>query len=140
MVGVVGGELFAAQRGDADLIATTAAQTRDWTALARFVNRSYNRMDKLYTGGGARAAQRALFKQIRGEADTIQLRTGSEWEHEEFSREMNNAFFFRYYDYTNHYPLSLKVCRQTKSLTRAMKRYKRAGRTGAIQQLKDYLS
>lgn len=138
VVGVIGGELFADHSRDRDLAAATAAQTRDWSALARFINRSYRSLEKLYTHQAMPRERESLFRQLRAEADRIRSRTGSTWEHEEYGRVLNNAFFFRYYDYTCNYPLSLQVCRKSGSLTRAMSRYKRAGRTAAIEQLKDY--
>jgi Putative aminopeptidase len=138
VVGVIGGELFAAHTGDKALARATAAQSKDWAALARFINRSYRRLEKQYTVGATAATRRETFKQLRAEADRIRSRTQSTWEKEEYRRTMNNAFFFRYHDYTCNYPLSLQVCNRSSGLARAMKLYKRAGRTGAIEQLKDF--
>jgi len=52
---------------------------------------------------------------------------------------MNNALFFRYHDYTRFYPLALRVCHRTGSLPRAMRIFRRAGESGALDALRGFL-
>ncbi len=137
VVGVVGTVLFAARQGDADLLREARAQEQAWGVLARFVNHWHSRLNRHYVRQGPRREQAALFRQIRAQARALRERTHSAWEHEELSREMNNALFFRYHDYTRFYPLAYQVYRRVGSLPRAMRLYKQAGRTGAILQLRE---
>jgi hypothetical protein len=50
---------------------------------------------------------------------------------------MNNAFLFRYRDYTRLYPLAVSALRAAGSLRRAMRCYRRAGREGAVRALRE---
>jgi hypothetical protein len=135
VVGVIGTILFAQQRGDPDLLRDAEVQARDWGAFVRFVNRTHRQLRRFYSESHARRERARMFAGVRAAASALRKRTRSTWEREELTREMNNAFFFRYYDYARFYPLALKVCRQAGSLPRAMQYYMRAGRTGAVEQL-----
>jgi hypothetical protein len=143
VVGVMGMLLFAERRRDRELIAEARRQEKDWSALARFVNRAHGELTRFYeqraTVRGTPRTRRALFAEIGARANALRTRMESEWEREELGREINNAFVFRYYDYTRFYPLALKVYRTAGSLVRAMRLYKRAGQTGAMAQLKRFV-
>lgn len=138
VVGVLGTSLFAAERGDDELLAESRAQERSWAAFARFVNRGYRRLAGLYRRGAGAGERRRLLAALRREADALRERLPAEWERAELTKEMNNAFFFRYHDYTCFHPLALRVYRIAGSLPRAMRLYKRAGREGALAQLRAY--
>jgi predicted aminopeptidase len=143
VVGVMGAVLFARTRGDRELLRETLAQARDWGALASFVNRTYRRLERAYRAPGDRrdllSRRRRHFRAIREEARILRARTISAWEREELTRPMNNALFFRYYDYTRFYPLALRVYRRVDSLPRAMRIFRRAGETGAPDALRRFL-
>lgn len=157
VVGVMGAVQFARIRGDDGLERAARSQAHDWQGFARWINRSYRRLDRLYrraapphpgrTAGtsdrGSReshAARQAagLQREVRtawagvlAEADRLRARTRSTWEREELTRPVNNAFLYRYYDYTRYYPLALRTFARAGSLTRAMALYRRAGEEGA---------
>jgi predicted aminopeptidase len=139
VVGVIGAVDFAEARGDRELLREVRAQARAWGALAGFVNRTHRRLSRFYRmerGGRLwRARRHRLFAGVRAEARRVRDRTRSAWEREELTRPMNNAFFFRYHDYTRFYPLALRVYRGAGSLPRAMRAYRRAGQVGAVRQL-----
>jgi hypothetical protein len=143
VVGVIGAIDFAKARGDQALLREARAQARDWGVLAGFVNRTWPRLDRFYrTARGKprlRTRRRRLLREIGEEARRLRARTSSAWEREELTRRMNNALFFRYYDYTRYYPLSLRVYRRAGSLRRAMKIYRRSGEIGAFKVLRDFL-
>jgi len=139
VVGVVGAVLFAEIQGDDELAHEARAQVRAWGAMAGFVNRSHARLDRLYRRGGLSRERCALLRGVRREAAVLRARTTSPWEHEELGREINNAFLFRYYDYTKLYPLALSVYRSAGTLPAAMRAYKRAGRSGALVQLREFV-
>ncbi|MHC4662572.1 MAG: aminopeptidase [Planctomycetota bacterium] len=135
VVGVIGAVKFAEKTGDEGLITECQDQARDWERFARFINRNAKALDKLY-GGNATAKKRGkLFSKAEAEAKKLREKTKSEWERKELTREINNALFFRYRDYTLHYPLALKIFRLSRSLPNAMKKYKRAAREGALKML-----
>ncbi len=138
-IGVLGAIAFAEAHGDGALAREARAQARAWSAMASFVNLSYVRLDRLYKRGGSARERAALVRDVRREARALRARTASPWEREELGREINNAFLFRYYDYTKLYPLALSVCRSAGSLPAAMRAYKRAGRQGAPALLRAYL-
>ena len=135
VVGVLGAIHFARRMRDKDLLVEALAQKEAWGDLARFVNRTSGKLERSYAQRSHRQASRHILSQARTAADRLSARTTSEWEQEEFRREMNNAFFFRYRDYTQYYPLALQVCERLGSLKRAMVRYASAGRRGAIEHL-----
>ncbi|MFC1573205.1 aminopeptidase [Candidatus Eisenbacteria bacterium] len=135
VVGVLGAVLFAQLSGDASLIDEAAAQAKAWGAFARFVNKTHGRLTRFYKMDPSSRERISQFKQIRADAGALRRRIDSAWEREELRRPMNNAFFFRYHDYTRFYPLALKTHKASGSLNAAMKLYKNAGRTGAIRQL-----
>jgi len=139
VVGVMGAVHFAEARGDRELLRETRAQARAWGALAGFVNRTHRQLSRFYRIQRrrrlGRARQRRLFAGVRDEAHRLRGATRSAWEREELTRSMNNAFFFRYHDYTRFYPLALRVYRGVGSLPRAMRLYQRAGQVGAVRQL-----
>jgi len=136
VVGVMGAVAYAKKLQDKSLLQEAEDQAKDWLALAKFVNRSHVRLSKLYSRRFTLLEQKALFRSLQKEAGRLSKASGSGWEQIEFNREMNNAFFFRYHDYTHLYPLSIKVFEKSGSLVRAMNRYKKAGQTAAINQLK----
>ncbi len=139
VVGVWGARLLAEESGDRELAREAREQIRAWGAMAAFVNRSYRRLDRAYRPGGTARAQAAVWRSVRAAARALRARTRSPWEHEELGREINNAFIFRYYDYTKLYPLALAAYRVAGTLPRAMRVYKRAGRTGAPAQLREFV-
>jgi hypothetical protein len=96
-------------------------------------------LDRLYKRGGPARERAALLRDARREARALRARTVSLWEREELGREINNAFLFRYNDYTKLYPLALSVHRSAGTLSMAMHVYKRAGRIGALVQLREFL-
>ncbi len=136
VVGVAGAMLFATQRNDQPLLAEARAQERAWGAFARFVNRTHAQLTRFYRVPGSRHEREALWRHIQGDCDALRNRTRSRWENEELARPLNNAFFFRYHDYTRRYPLAVQAFRATGSLRRTIRLYKNAGRTGAIAQLR----
>ncbi len=138
LVGVAGAILYAKRLRDNNLLIEANNQLDDWFALARFVNKSHVSLSRLYNRRFTRVEQKALFRSLSQEADRLSKRSKSLWEQIEFSREMNNAFFFRYHDYTYLYPLSVKVYEKSGSLIRAMNRFKKAGEIAAISQLKEF--
>lgn len=143
VVGVLGAVLFAEAQGDHALLRETREQARDWAAFAAFVNRTYRRLERFYRVHGGRPdllpRRRRQFRTIRAEAQRLRAGTRSIWEREELTRPMNNALFFRYYDYTRFYPLAQRVARQAGSLPRAMQVFRRAGETGAPEALRRFL-
>jgi hypothetical protein len=138
VVGVIGTILFAQRFGESSLLREAEAQAHDWGAFVRFVNRTHQQLRHFYSTAHTRRDRARLFAGVRTTAAELRKRTRSAWEREELTREMNNAFFFRYHDYTRFYPLALRVCRAAGSLPRAIQRYMRAGRTGAARQLTDF--
>lgn len=139
VVGVMGAVAFAAARGDEALAREARAQAHAWGAMARFVNRSYTRLDRHDRRGGPARERDALVKEVRREARALRARIDSRWERQELGREINNAFLFRYYDYTRLYPLALSVYRAAGSLPAAMGAYKRAGKHGAPVHLREFV-
>lgn len=139
VVGVLGAIHFARYRRDRDLLEEAFAQKNAWGDLARFVNHTTRRLERAYAGRAPRRARREILSRARRAADRFSARTASVWEREEFRREMNNAFFFRYRDYTRYYPLALQVYEHLGSVKRAMDRYARAGRQGAMDHLRHSL-
>ncbi|MBD3235291.1 MAG: hypothetical protein GF330_01140 [Candidatus Eisenbacteria bacterium] len=140
VVGVVGALAFARAHGDAEAIAEARAQLHDWGRFAAFVNRTTRRLQRLYRERPAPGARRRCFAAIRAETRALRAQFHSAWEREELTRTMNNAFFFRYADYTRHYPLALRAYRQRGSLRRAMRLYERVGREGALRELRRRLA
>ncbi len=140
VVGVMGAVHFAQARGEKDLLDEVRAQALAWGAMARFVNRVYGRLDRLYRRGVPVREQRRALKEVQRAGDALRRRTRSAWEREELTREINNAFLFRYHDYTRYYPLALRVYRETASLSAAMMLYKQAGREGARRFLLNRLA
>ncbi len=136
VVGVVGAVLLAEKRNDQLLLAETREQARAWGAFARFINRTHTQLTRFYRAPGSRRERDHLWRHIQSDCDALRNRTRSRWENEELARPLNNAFFFRYHDYTRLYPLALQVYRATDSLRQTIRRYKTAGRTGAISQLR----
>jgi len=135
VVGVYGASLFAESVADAGLLRETRAQRKAWAAFARFVNAACRRLERLYARDATRRERRSEFQRLRAEAAALRGRMPASWEREELSRPLNNAFFFRYRDYTLHYPLAVKVYRAAGSLREAMEAYRRAGREGALSML-----
>lgn len=140
VVGVMGAVLLAERRRDAELLHEAREQARAWGAMARFVNRSYARMDRIFRSGAPGRERTEAWRAIRAEARALRARTISSWEREELGRPVDNAFLFRYHDYTRLYPLAFSVWRNAGSLPVAMRLYKRAGRTGAPDALKRFLA
>ncbi len=87
-------------------------------------------------GSPADPALRDAWEAIHGDAEGLRARTRSLWEREELTRTVNNAFLFRYYDYTRYYPLALRIYKHTGSLPRSMALYRRAGEEGAPRFLR----
>lgn len=139
VVGVLGAVLFAERYGDPELISETGAQERAWGAFARFVNRVHAQLTAFYKQSPTAAQRRTMFSHIRRDARLLSGKMSTGWEREELTRTMNNALFFRYHDYTRHYPLALRVHKACRSLQQAMRTYRRAGQSGAIAQLQDFL-
>ncbi len=136
VVGVMGATAFAEACGDTALIREARNQARDWNAFARWINRSYRKLDGLYRRQAPKREIPAIHKGVRADGASLRARTISTWEREELTREINNAFLFRYYDYTCLYPLAVRVYRRTGSLKQAMRSYQRAGRDGARAYLR----
>jgi hypothetical protein len=136
VIGVMGAVMFAEKKGDAGLIMECRNQARDWERFARFINRGAKALDRIYGKKPFAKERNAFFRKAGEEADRLRDKTKSPWEKKELTREMNNAIFFRYRDYTLHYPLALKVCESSPSLMSAMKKYKHAARKGALKILR----
>lgn len=139
VVGVWGAVVLAEESRDRELAREAREQARAWAAMAALVNRSYGKLDRVYRHPGSARAQAAVLRSIRAEARALRGRTRSVWEREELGREINNAFVFRYFDYTKLYPIALAVYRAAGTLPGAMRVYKRAGRTGAVAQLREFV-
>ncbi len=108
-------------------------------AIQQVVDFSDSANPRFYRAPGSRRERETLWRHIQSDCDTLRNRTRSQWENEELARPLNNAFFFRYHDYTRLYPLALRASRATGSLRRTIRLYKNAGRTGAIAQLRTAL-
>ncbi len=136
VVGVVGAVRFAERCGDRSLLREAKQQLHAWGCLARFVNRTHRRLDRFYRGSPNARERHREMRIIRQDARNLRGRVASVWEHEELTREMNNAFFFRYHDYTRLYPLALRVYRHHQSLRSTMRTFLRAGNLGAVDWLR----
>ncbi|TET33366.1 MAG: hypothetical protein E3J72_16900 [Planctomycetota bacterium] len=135
VVGVMGAVMFAEKTGDVELIRECRNQARDWERFARFINRGAKALDKIYGKKPFAKERNVFFRKAREEADRLRDKTKSPWEKEELTREMNNALFFRYRDYTLHYPLALRIYKSSRTLVSAMNKYKHAARKGTLNML-----
>lgn len=140
VVGVIGALEFARAQGDREMVREARDQLRDWGRLAAFVNRTTRRLERFYRRAAAAGERRHLWREIRAEARALRDRLRSPWECEELTREMNNAFFLRYSDYTRFYPLALRAYRRTGDLRRVMRLFERVARDGAIRELRRRLA
>lgn len=138
VVGVIGAVMYAKEIRDADLCAEAKAQESAWGAFAKLVNSTHAKLSKVYSNGFTPQKRKALFIEARSKAERLKSRTVSRWEREELDRDLNNAFFYRYHDYTRFYPLALSVYQKAPSLRKAMALYKRAG-GASIDWLKSFV-
>lgn len=136
VVGVMGAIDFAERFGDRELLAAARAQARDWGRLAGFINRSARRLQRAGREAASGQGRRRLLREFGREALDLREEITSPWECEELTREINNAFIFRYAAYTQFYPLALRVYKRIGSLRRTLNLYKHAGQTGAIRELR----
>jgi len=139
IVGVFGTILFAQRSGDDELLDEAEDQMRAWHLFVRFINTNCRRLTALYSKGAEMSSRDALFDAIRSDAERLIERMPPSWERNELSKKLNNAFFFRYKDYTAFYPLALKVYNAAGSLIRAMSKFKTAAKEGAPRMLRAYI-
>lgn len=134
VVGVAGAVEFAKFIRNSEMEKRAERQAAAWMELARFVNRSCKKLERAY---GNNSPVKRLLGSLRKEAFLLRDKIESRWEKEELTREMNNAFFMRYRDYTLHYPLALRVWKKKGSLPAAMREYRRAATEGPLRYLRD---
>lgn len=137
LVGVVGTLQFARKTKNARFIAEAKKQVEAWEKFSLFVNRSYKRLERLYKKSKSKKSKKDLFTKIEREAEKLKKEIQGTWEAEELNQTMNNAFFFRYYDYTQYYPLALKIYRKKRSLKATMKIFVKSGKAAVLSDLKN---
>lgn len=138
LIGIEGAVLFAKKYKDTALLNEALEQKEAWLKFSQFINKTYKKLERFYKNSGKN--RKSLFLEIKREADKIRMGINSVWEKEELTRTMNNAFFFRYYDYTKDYPLAIKLLQRTGSLKKAMNRVKMIGKRAVERDLHSFIS